>query len=316
MTTESIPFTSREAWLEHRAKDITSTDVAALFGLSPYLTEFELWHRKAGKLTVEIAENERMRWGTRLESAIAEGVAEDHGLQVEPLKCYMRVPSLKMGSSFDFKILPKEDKPAGILEIKNVDSWVFKKSWQDLGDNLIAPPHIELQVQHQLEVSGEDWAIIGVLVGGNTTKIAYRKRDLDIGLEIRRRVALFWKSVDENKPPKPDFERDAELITKHLYNKAVDGEIINASPDIDQLMVTYRTLQDQASELDMRISTIRAQVLTTIGTASKVICSHGTISTSEVKPNPGKLITPDMVGTYQGARKGFRNFRFTPKKEN
>ena len=56
-------------WLALRTKDITSTEVGALFGISSasYIpTLFELWNRKAGKFTVEFQENERSKWGKRL----------------------------------------------------------------------------------------------------------------------------------------------------------------------------------------------------------------------------------------------------------
>ena len=46
MATEVIAFRSEQEWLDLRKKDITSTDVAALFNLSPYKTEFELYHEK------------------------------------------------------------------------------------------------------------------------------------------------------------------------------------------------------------------------------------------------------------------------------
>ena len=96
--------TERE-WLAMRAKDLTSTEAAALFDASPYMTEFELNCIKTGKLPKDFEENDRMKWGSRLEGAIAAGIAEDYGLIVEPFKVYMRIPELRMGSSFDFKIV-------------------------------------------------------------------------------------------------------------------------------------------------------------------------------------------------------------------
>ena len=54
MDRERIERTSEQAWLQQRAKDVTSTEVSALFGLSPYMTEFELWHRKANAEIVRI----------------------------------------------------------------------------------------------------------------------------------------------------------------------------------------------------------------------------------------------------------------------
>ena len=91
-------------WLELRSMDITSTEVSALFGISPYKTHFELWHQHKDGLITEIEENERMRWGSRLQNAIAEGIAEDEGWQIRLMDEYVRDPARRMGSSFDFGI--------------------------------------------------------------------------------------------------------------------------------------------------------------------------------------------------------------------
>ena len=221
MKRETFEIFDKEKWLKLRSQDITSTEAAALFGLSPYMTVFELWHLKKSGDIVSIEENERMKWGSRLEATIAEGIAEDNGWQVSPFKEYMRLTDLKMGSSFDYKI---EDN--GILEIKNVDSLVFNNKW--IVDEAIteAPAHIELQVQHQLAVSDLEYAYIGALVGGNTVHLIKRTRSEKIITNLKNKVEEFWNSIEANKPPAPDFEKDASFIAC-LYP---DGSGVSRSP--------------------------------------------------------------------------------------
>jgi hypothetical protein len=72
---------SQDHWLQLRTQDVTSTESAALFGMSPYVTQFELWHRKKSGEQPEFKTNERMRWGNRLEAAIAHGIAEERGIR-------------------------------------------------------------------------------------------------------------------------------------------------------------------------------------------------------------------------------------------
>ena len=146
MTTETIQIESREQWLQERTKDVTSTEVSALYGLSPYKTEFELFHEKRDGLVVNIQSNERMRWGNRLEAAIAHGAAEEMGWQIAKLNVYMRDIDARIGSSFDFEIKSSSQGP-GILEIKNVDWLQYQRNWIDDGaGNIEAPEHIELQI--------------------------------------------------------------------------------------------------------------------------------------------------------------------------
>lgn len=313
MSTITIEVVSEQQWLAERAKDVTSTEVAALYGLSPYITEFELWHRKRG-VEVEFDENDRTRWGRRLETAIAAGVAEDHGWEIRHRSLYQRLDDLRFGASFDFEILNHERGP-GLMEIKNVDALVFRDQWSETDGQIAAPDHIELQLQAQLDVSGFSWGCIVALVGGNDARILMRDRDRDIGDDMRRRVASFWRSVDANQPPAADFERDSEFIVKSLRRNANAGEVIDADAELEALLVDYREASAAQRFAEARRDARKAEILLRIGTASKVRAQSGSLSCGETKPNKGTLVTADMVGTYVGAREGFRQFRFYPNKE-
>jgi putative phage-type endonuclease len=312
MTITTIPIIDKQAWLAERVKDITSTEVSALFGLSPYMSEFELWHQKRDQQVVEIEENERMTWGKRLESAIAHGAAETMGWDIESLDVYMRNEN-RIGSSFDFKIVNHADGD-GILEIKNVDGIQYSRNWIEREGDIEAPEHIELQIQHQMEVADINWCALVALVGGNTQKVIYRKRDPEIGAEIRKRVELFWKSIDSNTPPSPDYTMDAEFIIKTLRGTATEGLVAESNADIDDLLKQYSFVSKEVSDLTKIKEQYKAQILHMVGDASKVLSPLGTVSCGMTSPSQGTLITPDMVGTYIGGRKGFRNFRFTAKK--
>lgn len=314
MATEIIEIESQEQWLGERAKDVTSTEVSALYGLSPYLTEFELFHNKRDNVIVRIEPNERMRWGNRLESAIAHGVAEDQGWDISKLNVYARDPQARIGSSFDFKINSSSDGP-GILEVKNVDWLQYQRNWIDDGaGNIEAPEHIELQIQHQMEILDMSWTALTVLVGGNEQKVVLRNRDREIGADIRQRVKAFWERVQNNTAPSPDYTADAEFIIKQLRADADAGLVAESDAALDQLIEQYAFLTRSIKEQDELKDATKAQILERIGKASKVVSQLGTISCGVTKDSLGTLITADMVGTYQGARKGYRQFRFTPKK--
>ena len=306
---ETIEIKNEQQWLEERLKDVTSTEVSALFNLSPYKTPFELYHEKRNGQVVSFKPNERMKWGTRFESAIAYGVAEDQGWTVQPMKVYMRDTEVRIGSSFDFEII-SEEHGRGILEIKNVDSLQFKRKWRDDGAGGIeAPEHIELQIQHQMLVTGIHWCVLVAMVGGNTPKIVFRRFDPRVGDRIKMKVAEFWDSVDNGVAPSADYSRDADLIAQ-IYSQATDGEIFDAKGDaeIANLMSKYKQAKEQIGFYEKKLDEVKAQMLEKIGTASKVIGEWGSISCGRTKDSPGKAITADMVGTITGARKGYRMF--------
>lgn len=294
-----IPKSEAE-WLEFRKQDITSTEVAALFNLSPYLSEFELWHRKKDGMDSGFEPNDRIKWGQRLQDSIAHGVAEDNGWKVRRMDEYLRVPDLRMGSSFDFSIESCTDDPRiGLLEIKNVDALIFRDQWAVDGDTLEAPSHIEIQVQHQLAVSGRAFAYLAALVGGNRVVLIKRTPDQAIITAIKSKVQAFWKSVDENTPPSPDFHRDAEFISK-LYGYAEPGKVFDASSDseIQTLMERYKALAGQVKTAEDEKDAIKAQILTRVGDAEKVEGSAWSISCGIIGECPVSYV-----------RKAYRNFK-------
>lgn len=306
MRHESITPKDKEHWLKLRMEDITSTESPALFGISPYMTLFELWHTKKNKGLSSIGENERMQWGTRLQKSIAGGIGEDNGWNVVPFEAYVRIPDLRIGSSFDYRfLLPGvDDDMSCILEIKNVDSLAFKEGWMIDGDNVEAPPHIELQVQHQLLVSGYETAYIGALVGGNRVVLIKRGVDEQIHESIKSKVAAFWKSIEENKEPEPDFKRDAEFIAK-LYNKADKDSVTYADQDVSDLAMLYKHAADAGKVADQQKKEYKAKILTKIGKASKVMSDQFTITASE--------IAPTHVEAFD--KKGYRDFKIFFKKD-
>lgn len=314
MATEIIVPKDHDHWLQLRTADVTSTESAALFGMSPYITRFELWHNKRAGLQSAFSSNERMDWGNRLEGAIALGLAQDHGWEIQPFKEYLRDPDLRIGSSFDFLINNIPGGPAH-LEIKNVDLYAFKDGWVEDDWGLQAPEHIEMQVQHQMAVSGLKCSYIGALVGGNRTVVIKRQRDEEVIASIKARVARFWASVDAGQEPPPSMPEDAEAVIR-LHQYAQPGKILDASNDenIARLVARIRVAKAQAANAEEDGKIAKAELLAAIGDAEKVMGSDWTISAGQVADTPPMLVTPEMVGTSIGGRAGYRSLRINKRK--
>lgn len=306
-----IPYASEAEWLALREQDITSTETAALFGVSPYETAFELWHRKRGTLTRDFPDSERMKWGRRLEASIAEGVAEEKQLVIAPMKAYARHGSVqRLGASFDYEIIgganigPAAGK--GILEIKNVDALIARTQWEVGDDDEIgeAPAHIELQLQHQLEVMNRTYGYIAALFGGNRLVVIYRERDYAIGAQIRARVATFWESIATNTEPAPDFGRDAATIAR-LHGYAEAGKMLDwriDAPDTAlDLLAEYQAIGKQAKALELKRDELKARLLLMVADAEKVLTPMGSLTLSMVGP-----------AEISYTRKPYRNFKFNP----
>lgn len=312
------PFATESEWLALRATDLTSTETAALFGASPYVTEFELFHRKRGSLSSEFTSNERVTWGTRLEAAIAHGIAEDRGWTIEPLKTYWRIASEGIGSSFDYVITSLPDGPA-LLEIKSVDGLAYRQNWimEDDANEPEAPLQIEFQVQHQLLVSGFSRCFIGALVGGNQTVVLERPRNEPVIAEIRKRAALFWGRVNRADAPPAVYPDDSDNV-RRLHSHAEPGKVLTAltddHADLHMLIRRYHDAQRAEKLAEEDKKTAAAQILEMIGDNEKVITPFGSLSAGVVADSLGTEVTADMVGTFIGGRKGYRSCRFYPKR--
>lgn len=294
---------NKEHWLELRRQVLTSTEIAALFDLSPYSTSFELWHRKKNNLEVEFEPNERVVWGTRLEKSVAEGIAEDNKWKIRKMDEFIFDDELKIGASFDYSI---ESDPLGILEIKCVDSLKFKNDWLVDGESIEATPQIEMQCQVQLLVSRREYLQLGALVGGNKVSVFKREPDLSVHAAIKEKAAAFWKSIDDNIPPTIDFKRDAEFISK-LYGYAEVGKVMDAkgNGELLDLLRSYRQAQEEVKEADERKDGIKAQLLTLIGDSEKVLGDGWTISAGMVAGGPVSYIRKPYRGFKPSFKKDF-----------
>jgi putative phage-type endonuclease len=315
MTTEILIPTNEAHWLEMRKLDVTSTESAALFGMSPYTTHFELWHAKKSGLAREFKTNDRMKWGNRLEAAIAHGIAEEQGWEIKPLKEYMRDPEARIGSSFDFVITNLEGGPVH-LEIKNVDYLAFRDGWIEHDDGGIeAPEHIEMQVQHQMAVSGFKRSFIGAFIAGNRGVVIERERDEAVIAAIKAKVAEFWRTVDAGEEPAAVMPGDAEAVIR-LNQYAQPGKLVDASGDVNiaALVLEYKRLSADEAQAKEDKEVVKADLLKAIGDAEKVLLEGWTISAGMQAETPPTLITANMVGTSYGGRKGFRNLRINARK--
>lgn len=223
---------------------VSSSEIAGLFGVSPYTSKYLAWaYHKHGKKYDH--GNERTRWGKLLQDDIIQATAEDLNLDVEPNAgdVFLRHvdPAIKAGCTVDCWIR-RHAGGLGIIEVKNVDFLQWAQNW----DDHTAPIDIELQVQHQLWVSGASWAIIGCLVGGNDLKKYERKRNEKVIAEIASTVEAFWQLVDsEQKPDPAGFEAEKSVIGE-LYGIPTPYLTLQAFDNFD--LINMIAMLDDATE--------------------------------------------------------------------
>ena len=127
----------REEWLEERNKGIGGSDVACIFGMSPYKTNVELWEEKVGiREPEDISQKEYVQNGTDSEDPLRKLFAIDYK-QYEVLhEEYENIvnkefPFIRV--SPDSRLIEKETGRKGFLEIKRCEIMNHRQyeKWKD-----------------------------------------------------------------------------------------------------------------------------------------------------------------------------------------
>lgn len=280
---------------QFRASVVGASEVSALFDCSPYLTRFELWHRKKGNIATPefnalhdgTPEDERIYWGVRLEAAIIEAAKERYGYidreQVERL-----TNGNGLGGHPDRRVICPERGP-GILEVKTAD-WLIRKGW---GDE--PPTNYLIQSQAYQGLDGVAWGDVLVLVGGNKLeRFCYDFRPKIYG-EIERRVADFWQSVEADDPPPADYTRDLDTIAD-LYRESV-GNTIDLSTDNSATDAAHMFIwaKDARLKAEKSEEAAKAELLDKLGAADVAMLNGYVVRAATVASIPDRAAEPGEI---------------------
>lgn len=176
-------------WLAYRLGMRNASETAAVLGLSPWTTPYQLWLLKTGRQ--QQAVTTAMQHGTELEPAARTAYEEQTGHVMQPLV----LQDGPYSASLDGMRLEGDL----ILEIKCPVRGTRSDLWQDVAAGQV-PEHYRVQVQHQLMVSGAPVAHLWVFDGaqGLLCPIA---RDEEAMLRIRQGWEQFQTHLDTDTPP-------------------------------------------------------------------------------------------------------------------
>jgi predicted phage-related endonuclease len=287
-----------------RASVVGASEVAALFDACPYLTHFELWHRKTGDIATPAfdemrddgtPENERIYWGVRLEAAILEAACERYGYTIEARDTRL-INGNGLGGHPD-AIATCPERGRGILEIKTAD-WLVRKGWGD------EPPlHYLLQSQAYQGLAGVSWGDVLVLVGGNKLERFQYEFRPKVYAEIEKRVAAFWRTIEAGTPPPADYSRDLEAI-KELYGEQGDETIDLAGDNRAAIACAeYLAAAEEAKLAAARKEAAQAELIDKLKDAAFATADGFTIRSTLVKAIPEREAEP---GEIIRGRKAYR----------
>lgn len=303
-----------EDWHALRARHVGASEVAILFGAAPPYAPgpYALWQVKAGRIPREDVNHQRAAWGLRLEDAIAAAAAEQEGWDVRP-GVYASRDGL--GATLDRLIAAPGTNDEGcegpgVLELKNVDWLVHRRSWGD------EPPlHILLQLQAQLLATGCGWGRVAALVGGNDLHIYRYTARPKIQAEIARRVADFWRSIEADRPPPPDGTGATSRALMALFPE-VDDAPADLTEDNEAPILCADYLRAAAAEKEAKAAKdeARNRLLEKLGAYRWAQVAGFRLSQAITPEKPPVEITPEMVGSMLPGRAESRRLIVTERK--
>jgi putative phage-type endonuclease len=269
----------RDEWLAARRQGVTASEIAALLGISPYQSPFNLYWVKTGQITEDF-DNERLSLGRHMEPWIAERFTDEHpdlhltapaGLwgSVERLQQLATPDGLVYDSREVEYGRDEQDAPLSVWEGKTSGTY---EGWGDDGTDEI-PAYIAAQVQWQMDVLGVDHAYVSCFFlltqKTRTYVIAYDQADVEL---MRTRALEFWGRVQDGNPPEIDGHTATTLALKRLYPDADDAEEAQVPAD---LATRYRTACDAVKRADERKAGVENEIRAAMGNAKRAVTQDG-----------------------------------------
>jgi putative phage-type endonuclease len=282
------------AWEEARTGlTVTATEIAAVVGLSPWMSRFTLWHKKAGLPTPPFEMNPAVEWGNRLEDAVAQKWEDEHpGLLAAPAGTWRHRDREWQRATPDRLIYPQPanefeipEQAVGLLEVKTSptgDDW----GPSDAEDGV--PLWYRCQIQWQLDTLGLDVCHVAVLISGHDYReytVAYDETDATI---LRDAAERFLDDVRRGNRPPIDGATDTYQTIRAQADGLEDRDVEIPFGLVCRWDAAYEALAKASADLTQ----VRGEVLDLLGNAKRAVCEGRRIAYRTVRDGKTYSLNP------------------------
>lgn len=303
----------RDAWLDVRKRGIGSSDAGAAVGLHPYKSPLALWMEKTGRdaglpHVDPLDESSPMYWGTLLEPIVAAHYTRRTGLRVRRVNAVLQHPQEPwMLANIDREVVGSPD--VQLLECKTA-GYHGARLWEDG-----VPEYVQLQVLHQLAVTGKQAADVAVLICGQELRIHRIERDETMIAQLIALERRFWRFVETNAAPPADGSQSSDVALRALWPRD-NGQVLDLRDDLEMsaafsdLLALRQVLADTAE----REGRIKQRIQQRMEDASVAQFDRGEVRWKRSKDAmtlDAERLTreqPAIAGAYGTSRPGSRRF--------
>lgn len=270
-------------WDEIRSRGIGGSEIAAVVGLSPWVSRFALYHRKRGTLDKQEV-NAGMNWGHRLEPVVCEAFAEAHPEFVTAVAGTYRHAERGWQLANVDRLLHRdsdpfpENEPCGLLEVKTAHQYDAHE-WGPGGSDEI-PPYYRCQVLWYMDVLSVPEAHVAVLIGGSDYREYLIPYAADEAQWLREEGERFWHEVNAGITPPLDGH-DATYQAVRAMHPQINGEDVEIPAALWDAYVTTKATADETAVEHKRV---KSTVLDLMGEARRALVNE----TPVLRRQPGR----------------------------
>jgi predicted phage-related endonuclease len=177
------------------------------------------------------------------------------------------------------------------------------------------PEYVQLQVLHQLAVTGKQAADVAVLICGQELQVHRIERDEEMIARLVQLEEAFWGRVERDEAPAADGSDSADMSLRYLYPQD-SGQTMDLSDDLAMGAVFSDLLavrQVLASNVELEAQ-LKQRIQQRMGDATRALFQGGDVSWKRSKDGAGldtaKLLQdqPGLLKTYATTKPGSRRF--------
>lgn len=260
----------RGSWLEWRRSGLGGSDVAAILGLSPWASAWDVWRSKRN--TPEEKTSKAMERGRRLEDAIAEWTRDR-----------LNAKRFSMGRPCQDPERPwMRGTPDGWLdgvglEIKTTRSW---DGWGKEGTDQIPAVYKAQCLWYMAITNRQLWILAAFSPMTDDLRIYEIKADLQMRAAMAETAAQWWKThIKEGEEPEIDGSSGcaAGLLDLHPVPRQ---QMKEADSEMESLIDAWRSADASAKQMAAQAKKLQNQIKDLIGDDAGITGSKGHVKWS------------------------------------
>lgn len=269
-------------WDDLRSRGLGGSEIAAVVGLSPWVSRFALWHRKRGTLGKQTV-NTGMDWGHRLEGVVCDAWAELHPEYVTQEAGTFRHEDRAWQLANVDRLLwePRRKKPSGLLEVKTAHQYDAHE-WGHGPEDI--PPYYRCQVLWYMDVLGVPEAHLAVLIGGSDFREYLIPYAADEAEWLREQGREFWQTVLDGIPPDLDGSDATYQAVRELHPE-INGEDVEIP---GELYADYACTKKAFEDAKSAHQEAKSRVLDAMGEAKRAYFMADDVQVPVLRRQPGR----------------------------